>query len=139
MATSKTKPTMLSVATFLDGVADTRKRDDAKALIEMMQEATGDEPVMWGRSIVGFGSYRYKYESGREGDSPLAAFSPRKSALVVYILTGFQGSEALLEKLGKHTTGKSCLYVRRLADVDARILRQLVAGSVAAMRAKYPG
>ncbi len=127
MATSKTKPTMLSVATFLDGVADTRKRDDAKALIEMMQEATGDEPVMWGRSIVGFGSYRYKYESGR------------KSALVVYILTGFQGSEALLEKLGKHTTGKSCLYVRRLADVDARILRQLVAGSVAAMRAKYPG
>ncbi len=138
MAESKTKPTTQSVAEFLAGVADTGKRDDARALIEMMREATGDEPVMWGPTIIGFGSYRYTYESGREGDSPLAAFSPRKSALVLYIMTGFQGSEALLDKLGKHTTGKACLYVRKLADVDASILRQLVAQSVAAMRAKYP-
>ncbi len=104
-----------------------------------MQEATGELPVMWGPSIIGFGSYRYKYESGREGDSPLVGFSPRKGALVLYIVTGFQGSDALLERHGKHTTGKSCLYIKKLADVDQLVLRQLVDNSVAAMRAKYPG
>ena len=139
MADNRTKPTTISVETFLDGVADIRKRADAKALIDLMQEATGELPVMWGPSIIGFGSYRYKYESGREGDSPLVGFSPRKGALVLYIVTGFRGSDALLERLGKHTTGKSCLYIKKLADVDQLVLRQLVDNSVAAMRAKYPG
>ncbi len=135
---NKTKPTRISVETFLDSVTDVGKRADALALIDLMRGVTGEKPVMWGPSIIGFGSYHYRYESGREGDSPIVGFSPRKSALVLYIVTGFRGAEPLLAKLGKHTTGKSCLYVKRLADVDPGILRQLVEQSVAAVRAKYP-
>lgn len=138
MADSKTKPTRNSVEAFLEGVTDASKRADALALIDLMGSATGEKPVMWGPSIIGFGSYHYRYESGREGDSPIVGFSPRKSALVLYIVTGFRGAEPLLAKLGKHTSGKSCLYVKRLADVDLGILRQLVDQSVAAVRAKYP-
>ncbi len=137
MAESKTKPTDVSVAAFLDSVPDANKRTDALALIDMMRSATGDEPVMWGPSIVGFGSYHYRYESGREGDSPVVGFSPRKSTLVLYIVTGFKGAEPLLANLGRHTTGKSCLYVKRLADVDQQVLRKLVDHSVAAVRARY--
>lgn len=139
MAESKTKPTKFSVAAFLDSVPDVDKRADALALIDMMQSATGEKPVMWGPSIIGFGSYHYRYESGREGDSPVVGFSPRKSALVLYIVTGFSGAESLLAKLGKHATGKSCIYIKRLADVDVRILRKLVDQSVAAVRTKYEG
>ncbi len=137
MADNKTKPTRISVEVFLDNVADATKRADALALIDLMRKATGEKPVMWGPSIIGFGSYQYRYESGREGDSPIVGFSPRKAALVLYIVTGFRGAAPLLAKLGKHTTGKSCLYVTRLADVDLGILRQLVDQSVAAIRAKY--
>lgn len=136
MAQAKTKPTAVSVGAFLDTVS-AEKRADALALIDLMQAATAEPPVMWGPSIVGFGSYHYRYESGREGDSPLVGFSPRKTALVLYIVTGFSEEQALLAKLGKHTTGKSCLYVKRLSDVDLRVLRRLVDRSVAAVRAKY--
>jgi hypothetical protein len=101
-----------------------------------MQSASGEEPTMWGPSIVGFGSYHYTYDSGREGDMPLVAFSPRKAATVLYSAIGSSGSEALLAKLGKHTTGKGCLYIKRLADVDQEVLEALIVKSVAAMRAR---
>ncbi len=137
MADNKTKPTTVSVEAFIGSVPDANKRADALVLIGMMQRATGEQPVMWGPSIIGFGSYHYRYESGREGDSPIVGFSPRKAALVLYIVTGFRGAEPLLAKLGKHTTGKSCLYVKRLADIDQKVLRKLVDQSVVAVRAKY--
>lgn len=138
MAANKTKPTKVTVAAFLAGMPDQRKHADALALIELMQDATGEKPRMWGPSIIGFGSYHYRYDSGHEGDSPIVGFSPRKAALVVYILTGFRGAETLLARLGKHTTGKSCLYVKRLSDVDMDVLRELVTKSVTEMRARYP-
>jgi hypothetical protein len=102
----------------------------------LMQSATGEKPKMWGPSIIGFGSYHFAYESGREGDMPLACFSPRKAATVVYCLLGFSHSAAMLAKLGKHTTGKGCLYIKKLADVDPKVLESLVAKSVTARRAQ---
>jgi hypothetical protein len=133
MADNKTKPAKLGVATFIDALPDPR-RADAKALIKLMQSATGEKPKMWGPSIVGFGSYHYKYDSGREGDMPVVGFSPRKPAIVLYGLRG-AASEAALAKLGKHTSGKGCLYVKKLADVDQQALQDLVA-KAAAMRAR---
>ena len=138
MAENKTKPTKLSVAAFIDALTDQTKRADAKALVKLMQSATGEKPKMWGPSIIGFGSYHYTYESGREGDMPLAGFSPRKAATVLYIGAGFSDAEALLAKLGKHTTGKGCLYIKKLADVDQNVLETLVVKSVAARRARHP-
>ena len=138
MAENKTKPTKLSVAAFIDTLTDPTKRADAKALVKLMQRAAGEEPKMWGPSIIGFGSYYYKYDSGREGDMPLAGFSPRKAATVFYVMTGFSDSAALLAKLGKHTTGKACLYVKKLADVDQKVLEALVVKSVAAKRTRRP-
>jgi hypothetical protein len=111
---------------------------DAKALVKVMQSAAGEKPKMWGPSIIGFGSYHYKYESGREGDMPVIAFSPRKAATVLYGMTRFSGAAALLAKLGKHTTGKGCLYIKKLADVDQRVLETLVVKSLAAKRARQP-
>ena len=139
MADNKTKPTKLSVAVFIDALTDQTKRADAQAIVKLMQSATGEKPKMWGPSIIGFGSYHYTYNSGREGDMPLVGFSPRKAATVLYIMTGFTGSKTLLAKLGKYsTTGKVCLYIKKLADVDQKVLQGLVVKSVAAMRAKYP-
>ena len=103
MAENKTKPTKVSVASFIDQLADQNKRADAKALVKLMREVTGEPPKMWGPSIIGFGTCHYKYDSGREGDMPVAGFSPRKPATVIYILTGARGSEALFAKLGRHT------------------------------------
>jgi Domain of unknown function (DU1801) len=137
MADNKTKPTKLSVAAFIDKLTDLNRRADAKTLVQMMQRATGEKPKMWGPSIVGFGSYHYRYDSGREGDMPLIAFSPRKAATVLYNMTGFSDSEALRAKLGKHTTGKGCLYIKKLADVNQQVLEALVVKSLAAMRARY--
>jgi hypothetical protein len=134
MAENKTKPTKLSVGAFIDALTDKTKRADAKALVKLMQGATGEKPKMWGPSIIGFGSYHYTYESGREGDIPLAGFSPRKAATVLYGITGSNDSGALLAKLGKHTTGKGCLYIKKLADVDRKVLEGLVVKSVAATR-----
>jgi Domain of unknown function (DU1801) len=138
MADNKTKPTKVSVAAFVDAIIDPARRADAKALVKLMQKATGEKPKMWGPSIIGFGKYHYKYDSGREGDMPVVGFSPRKAATVLYIMTGFSGSEALLAKLGQHATGKACLYIKKLADVDPKLLEALVVKSVAAMRARYP-
>ena len=136
MADNKTKPTKLSVAAFIDALTDQTRREDAKTLVKLMQRATGEQPTMWGPSIIGFGSYHYKYESGREGDMPLACFSPRKAASVLYGMTGFSESQALLAKLGKHTVGGGCLYIQKLADVDQTVLNALVVKSVAAIRAR---
>jgi hypothetical protein len=138
MADNKTKPTKLSVAAFINAITDETKRAEAKALVKLMQSATGEKPKMWGPSIIGFGSYHFKYESGREGEMPLTGFSPRKAATVLYGVTGFSEAEALLAKLGKHTTGKGCLYVKKLADVDAKVMEALVVKSVAAKRARVP-
>jgi hypothetical protein len=137
MADNKTKPTELSVAAFFDALPDQARRADAKALVKLMRSATGEKPKMWGPSIIGFGSYHYKYESGREGDMPLTGFSPRKAATVLYGLLGSGESEALLAKLGKHTTGKGCLYIKKLADVDRAVLEALVVKSIAAKRALH--
>jgi hypothetical protein len=136
MAENKTKPTAINVAAFLDACTDEARRADAKALAKPMQKVTGNEPCMWGPSIVGFGSCHYTYESGREGDMPIVGFSPRKAANVLYGTIGFAGAEALLAKLGKYTTGKGCLYIRKLADVDVKVLETLLEMAVAATRAR---
>ncbi|HEY1526870.1 MAG TPA: DUF1801 domain-containing protein [Candidatus Angelobacter sp.] len=136
MAENKTKPTKLSVAAFIDALTDPSRRADAKALVKLMQSAAGEEPTMWGPSIIGFGSRHYLYDSGREGDMPLIAFSPRKAATVLYGMTGFDGSDALMTKLGKHTTGKGCLYIKKLADVDQKMLETMAVKAVAIARTR---
>jgi hypothetical protein len=138
MADNKTKPTKLSVAAFIGALAEPTRRADAKALVKLMQSAAGEKPKMWGPSIIGFGSCHYRYESGREGDMPLIGFSPRKAANVLYGLTGASDSKALLTKLGKHTTGKGCLYIKKLADVDQNVLEAMATKAVAAVRARSP-
>lgn len=138
MSELKTRPTDASVEAFIDAVDHPRRRDDARTLLELMQRVTGEEPVMWGPSIVGYGSYHYRYASGQEADWPVVGFSPRKQNLSIYIMTGFAESEELLSRLGKHKTGKSCLYVTKLADVDLDVLETLVRASVAAMKRRYP-
>ncbi|WP_117212362.1 DUF1801 domain-containing protein [Allorhizocola rhizosphaerae] len=126
MAELKTKRNAASVDEFLATVADERRRADAQAVCALMTEVTGERPTMWGGSIVGFGTYHYKYASGQEGDWPAVAFSPRKQALTIYLSDGFDGRDDLLARLGKHSTGKSCLYLKRLSDVDTGVLRKLV-------------
>jgi len=133
MAENKTKPTKVSVAAYIDSLAEPSRRADAKALVKLMKTASGEKPQMWGPSIIGFGSYHYKYESGREGDMPLVGFSPRRPATVLYGLSS--DSKALLAKLGKHTTGKGCVYIKKLADVDQRVLEAMVVEAVAGKRA----
>lgn len=134
MAELKTKVNDASVEVFLKSVKDEGTRADCYKLIEIMSKVTKAPPKMWGTSIVGFGSYRYKYASGREGDWMLVGFSPRKQNLTLYIMSGFDEYDSLLKKLGKHSTGKSCLYVKRLADVDMKVLRELVTRSVKHMQ-----
>ena len=136
MAENKTKPTKISVAEFIDAINDQTKRADAKTLVKLMQSATGEKPKMWGPSIIGFGSLHYVYDTGREGDMPLIGFSPRKAANVLYSTTSFSGAEALLARLGKYTTGKGCLYIKKLADVDQKVLETLITKSVAGRRGK---
>jgi hypothetical protein len=127
MPENKTKPTTASVTEFLNGVADDTRRRDAQTLVAMMAKVTGVEPRMWGPSIVGFGVRHYRYESGREGDMPRVGFSPRKANLVLYVLTGAGSEAAWLARLGKHTTGVSCLYINKLADVDLTVLAAMIA------------
>jgi hypothetical protein len=133
MAEAKTQPTKASVAAFIAAVPDAQRREDCKAVARLMQDATGARPVLWGTNIVGFGTYRYRYASGREGEWPVVAFSPRKSDLTLYIMPGFDCFADLLARLGPHRTGKACLYLKRLADVDLAVLRQLIEAGVAAM------
>ena len=136
MAENKTKPTEVSVAAFIEAITDETRRADAKVLVKLMQKASGEKPKLWGPAIVGFGSYHYKYDSGREGDMPLVGFSPRKAASVLYGLIGFSGADAMLANLGKHTTGKGCLYIKKLTDVDRKVLEALVVKSLATKRGK---
>lgn len=138
MAANKTVPTGASVKAYLDGIEDEQLRRDARAIAKMMQAISGEKPAMWGPSIVGFGSYHYVYESGREGDAARLGFSARKTGLVLYIVPGFERHDALLARLGKHSTGKSCLYIKRLSDVDEGVLRALVGSSLAHMDKAYP-
>lgn len=126
MAENKTRPTDTPVSEFLDNVDHKTRRQDSFELLEMMEEITGEKPVLWGTSIVGFGSHHYRYESGREGDMPLIGFSPRKSSMTLYIMPGFDDYDDLLSKLGKHKIGKACLYINKLADVDDEVLRRLI-------------
>jgi hypothetical protein len=128
MAEMKTTKSTASVADFLASVADPARRADAEAVCALMAEVTGEPPTMWGSSIVGFGTYHYRYATGREGDWPAVGLSPRKQALTIYISAGFDRYEELLGRLGPHSTGKSCLYLKRLADVDQEALRGLVDG-----------
>lgn len=137
MAALKTQPTEASVKTFLKSVEDKQKREDSLALLDIMKKATGEEATMWGPGIVGFGRYHYKYESGREGSWFLTGFSPRKRNMSVYIMPGFEQFDELTGKLGKFSTGKSCLYFKKLSDIDREVLSRLISESVAYMRNKY--
>jgi hypothetical protein len=130
MAENKTQRTTASVEAFLNTIADEQKRRDAFTLLEMMREETAAEPDMWGESIVGFGHTHYKYASGREGDWFHTGFSPRKQNLTLYLNYGFDGNEEQMARLGKYTTGKACLYVKRLSDVNMDVLRELIAANV---------
>ena len=130
----KTKVNDASVAAFLKKVDDEQKRNDAFEILKIMQQVTKEEPKMWGSSIVGFGSYHYKYESGREGDWMLTGFSPRKQNLTLYLMGGFDVEKDLLKKLGKHKTSVGCLYIKKLDDVDKKVLKELVTESVKKMK-----
>jgi hypothetical protein len=133
VAELKTKKTKASVAAFLSKVPDKQRREDCFTVLELMKQATGVEPKMWGGSIVGFGSYKYRYESGREGEWPIIGFSPRKGDLTLYIIRGFSEFESLMAKLGKYKIGKSCLYIKKLDDVELPVLRKLISKSVEKM------
>jgi hypothetical protein len=135
MAENKTKPTAVSVDAFLDRVADAQQRDDAVTLVELMRAVTGEEPKMWGPSIVGFGSYHYVYESGREGDICQLGFSPRKGNLVVYCMGGAD-DDALMKKLGKYRATKGCVYIKKLADVDLGVLRKILEANLKSLSKK---
>ncbi|MEM9301136.1 MAG: DUF1801 domain-containing protein [Pseudomonadota bacterium] len=137
MAGNKTVPTGAAVQDFLENVNNDQRRADALEVLAMMRDITGEEPRMWGSSIVGFGEYHYRYESGREGDFMKVGFSPRKQALSLYIMGGFASHEQLLARLGTFSTGKSCLYMKKLDDVDRSVLGELIGASWAHMTAKY--
>ena len=139
MPENKTRPTTLSVTAFIDAIDDDTRRADAKALVKLMQEVTGERATLWGSAIVGFGRHHYRYDSGREGDMPLVSFSPRKSATVVYINGGFKSLGAQLANLGPHKTSGVCLHLKRVSDVDKSVLAKLVTASVDAIRAPKPG
>ena len=136
MAELKTKETTNSVSAFLEKVADEGRRADCRIVVDIMQSVIKEEPRMWGSSIVGFGRYHYKGKSGREGEWPITGFSPRKGDLTLYIMGGFDKFPELMKGLGKYKTGKSCLYIRKLSDVDVKVLRKLVAQSVKLMASK---
>lgn len=137
MVENKTKPTKLSVTSFINSIEDKQKRADVRKVAALMRKATGSRAKMWGANIVGYGQYHYRYASGREGDFMLVGFSPRKQALTIYIIAGFKHFAPLMKKLGKYKTGKSCLYVKRLSDVDETVLDKLIRDSVKYMRKNY--
>jgi Domain of unknown function (DU1801) len=134
MAENKTQKTKASVAAFINGIADQSRRTDCRTVLKLMKDATGAPARMWGPSIVGFGDFRYKYDSGRAGDWFLVGFSPRKDSLTLYLVPSLDGHAARLQQLGKYKTGKSCLYIRRLSDVDQTVLKQLIVDGVKAAR-----
>lgn len=144
MSDAKTVPSEVAVADFIEGVEPASKREDAKVLLELFSRVTGEEPVMWGPSIIGFGSYHYKYDSGREGDSLRSGFSPRKAKHSLYLMGRYcdeatgKKVDAMLERMGKHSTGASCVYVNKLADIDLAVLEEIVAECWEAMNRVYP-
>lgn len=138
MSDLKTKKTAASVPAFLKTLEDDRQRKDCKAIVKMMKEVTGENPKMWGANMVGFGSYHYTYDSGREGDWFVTGFSPRKTNLSLYLMAGFLDFDKLLAKLGKHKTGKSCLYIKTLEDVDQGVLKKLIKESAAHVFKTWP-
>jgi hypothetical protein len=138
MAEIKTKQTEVSVDDFIAGLENPQRREDAKTVRAMFERLSGEPARMWGPTIIGFGSYHYKYESGHEGTMCRMGFSPRKAELVLYVLTGFAGQPELLARLGKHKTGKVCLYVKKLADVDVAVLEVIAERALAHMNEKYP-
>ena len=139
MAVNKTKATEVNVTEFIQSLENEVKRNDSFQLVELYKSITGFEAKMWGPTIIGFGSYHYKYASGHEGDMPVAAFSPRKDAIVFYISDEIKDREQLLEKLGKHKTGKVCIYVKKLADIDLSVLKELIIATIKDITSKYPG
>ena len=138
MPEAKTKPTAASIEAYLDARASAEQRPDAKKLMALLRRVTGAKPVMWGPSIVGFGLYRYKLASGKFGESCVTGFAIRGRDFVVYLMAEDKAQQALLRKLGPHKMGKSCLYFRRLADIDVEVLEQLVAGSIAGVYRRHP-
>lgn len=138
MSKNKTVATGQPVEDFLNNVSPEWKKEESFQLLELIKELTGEEPKMWGGSLIGFGDYHYKYESGREGDFFRAGFSPRKQAMTVYVMAGFDKYEELLTKLGKHKTGKSCLYIKSLKDVDIEVLKKIIKSSYDQMNKMYP-
>jgi len=138
MAKNKTTETQQSVTDFINAVENDAKRNDAFELVKIMQEATGFEPKMWGPSIIGFGSYHYKYDSGHEGDAPLAAFSPRKATTTVYFYLPEENREELLSKLGKHKSSKACIYINKLTDIDIEVLKKIILLSIEFTQKLYP-
>jgi Domain of unknown function (DU1801) len=137
MYEQKTKPTKLSVKSFVEKVAEAQVREDCQTLIRLMKKITGSEPKMWGPAIIGFGHYHYKYASGHEGDICMVGFSPRKQNISLYVLAGFPGQEKLLEKIGKHKAGKGCLYIKKMEDIDPDILEKLIIGSIDFLKNKF--
>lgn len=135
-ATAKTTETANSVNAFIKKLEDKQRQADCFSIADIMQEASGFEPKMWGPAIIGFGSYHYVYESGHEGDAPLVGFSPRKNEFALYI-ANFEGKEKLLEKFGKHKTAKACVYIKKVADIDVEVLKKLVKSSVKHTKAQY--
>lgn len=135
---NKTQATKASVAAFIDAVADPDQRKDAKTIAALMQKHSGEKAAMWGPSIIGYGKYAYKYDSGREGTMCRIGFSPRKGQTVLYMIDGYEGKPELMAKLGKFKTGKSCLYVKRLSDINLPVLEELMVSSLKYMNAKYP-
>ncbi|PXY46076.1 DUF1801 domain-containing protein [Flavobacterium hydrophilum] len=138
MAKNKTTETTYNVIHFINTVEDEVKRNDAFELLKIMQEVTGFEPKMWGTSIIGFGSYHYKYASGHEGDAPLVGFSPRKDAISLYLYSSFENKDELLSKFGKHKAGKGCIYIKKITDIDVKILRLMISTSVNELKILYP-
>lgn len=138
MAKNKTTETKASVEGFLKQIPNEARRKDGLELLEIMKSQIKSEPKMWGPTIVGFGSYHYKYETGHEGDAPLTGFSPRAASLSIYLSPEFEKKDELLAKLGKHKMAKSCLYINKLADVDIKILKQMIKASITAVRKQYP-
>lgn len=138
MSDMKTKPTRRSVPRFIRAIDHPRRRADCEALLPLFKRVTGRDPVLWGDKIVGYGAYHYKYASGREGDWPITGFSPGKQQLTLYVMPGFSNYGQLLDKLGKYRTGKSCLYITRLENVDMAVLEQLLRRAVADMRKSWP-
>ena len=138
MKANKTTETSASVTAFINTVKEVAKREDCFTIIELITKETGLEPKMWGPSIVGFGSYHYKYETGREGESPLVGFSPRSSAIVFYLSGHFENRDELLKSLGKHKTEKGCVYIKKMEDIDIAVLKKIIKSSIKHKKSLYP-